>query len=103
MNNESPAAYVMVLLKAKSREEMIERYAQGAMATIAARGGEMIAGSPVPRVREGDWDGNWAAILRFPSLEDAEAWYDSTEYQPLKDLRINELEAETSHVVFIEG
>jgi len=32
----------------------------------------MIAGCATPTVKEGDWDGNPAAILRFPSLEAAE-------------------------------
>ena len=40
---------------------------------------------------EGEWDGNWAAVLRFPGMEMAEAWYNSDEYQPLWELRINEL------------
>jgi len=65
-------------------------------------GGEMIAGSPVPKVLEGGWDGNWAAILRFPSLAMAESWYNSAEYQPLKDLRINEL-TDAGRVVLIGG
>jgi len=37
----------------------------------------MIAGTPAPTVLEGKWDGSWAAILRFPSMEMAQAWYNS--------------------------
>ena len=36
-------------------------------------------------------DGNWAAVLRFPSMDAAKAWYDSPEYRPLRQLRIDEL------------
>jgi len=62
----------------------------------------MIAGSMTPRTKEGDFSGNWAAILRFPSLAAAEAWYDSADYEPFKTLRRDELTDFTS-VVFLEG
>jgi hypothetical protein len=35
--------------------------------------------------------GGWAAVLRFPNMEAAKAWYDSPEYRPLRQLRIDEL------------
>lgn len=63
----------------------------------------MLAGSPIPKVKEGEWDGNWAAVIRFPSMEAAESWYNDPEYIPLRDLRINELQTEAGRVVFIEG
>jgi len=93
MNNTTSTnpAYFMVQIRAKSLEELSERYAQLAIASLINHGGEMIAGTPAPIVLEGEWDGNWAAILRFPSLEKAKSWYSSTEYEPLKDLRVNEL------------
>jgi uncharacterized protein (DUF1330 family) len=62
----------------------------------------MIAGSMTPNTKEGSFEGNWAAVLRFPSMEVAEAWYKSTDYEPYKNLRINEL-TDFSSLVFIEG
>ena len=53
-------------------------------------GAEVIAAS-APNVLEGEWGGNWTAVVRFPSMSVAEAWYNSAEYQPLKELRIKEL------------
>ena len=91
MSETTKPAYSMVQIKAKNFEEMSQRYAQFAIPTLGKFGGEMIAGSPTPKVLEGSWDGNWAAVLRFPNMAQAEAWYNSPEYQPLKDLRINEL------------
>jgi hypothetical protein len=35
----------------------------------------MIAGSPMPTIKEGSFSLNWAAVLRFPSMKVAEAWY----------------------------
>ena len=104
MTNAAPAkpAYFMVQVKAKSLEELSVRYAQAAIASLMKLGGQMIAGTPAPTVLEGEWDGSWAAILRFPSMEMAQTWYNSPEYQPLKELRINEL-TENGQVLLIEG
>lgn len=98
----SKPAYFMVQVKAKSLEELSVRYAQAAIASLMKLGGQMIAGTPAPTVLEGQWDGSWAAILRFPSMEMAKTWYNSEEYQPLKDLRINEL-TEGGQILLTEG
>ena len=95
-------AYFMVQVKAKNLEELSVRYAQAAIASLIKMGGQMIAGSPVSTVLEGKWDGSWAAILKFPSMEMAQAWYNSPEYQPLKELRINEL-TEGGQILLLEG
>jgi len=102
MNDAAAPAYLMVQLKSKDREESMRRYGPFALATVAQFGGELLAGTPTPNVLEGGWDGNWAAILRFPSMAIAKAWYESPEYRPLKDLRINEL-TESGRVVLLEG
>jgi len=99
--NAKPA-YFMVQVKAKSLEELSVRYAQAAIASLIRLGGQMIAGTPAPTVLEGKWDGSWAAILRFPSMEMAQTWYNSPEYQPLKELRINEL-TEGGQILLVEG
>ena len=95
-------AYFMVQVKAKSLDDLSKRYAHSAIASLMKFGGEMIAGTPAPTLLEGNWDGSWAAILRFPSLEMAKTWYNSPDYQPLKELRINEL-TESGQVLLIEG
>lgn len=96
-------AYVMVHMKVNSLEELNQRYAQFAIPILYKHGGQMIAGTPTPNIKEGEWDGNWAAVLSFPSLEAAEAWYNSEEYMPFKNLRINELQTEAGRVVIIPG
>jgi uncharacterized protein (DUF1330 family) len=96
-------AYIMVQMKVKSLEELNQRYAQFAIPILHKHGGQMIAGTPTPTVKEGDWDGNWAAVLSFPSMEAAEGWYNSEEYEPYKNLRINELQSEVGRVVIIPG
>lgn len=96
-------AYIMVQMKVDSLEELNQRYAQFAIPILMKHGGQMIAGTPAPMVKEGDWNGNWAAVLQFPSMEAAEGWYNSEEYQPYKNLRINELQSEAGRVVIIAG
>ncbi|PVV51655.1 hypothetical protein DD829_20200 [Chryseobacterium sp. HMWF035] len=96
-------AYIMVQMKVNSLEELNQRYAQFAIPILMKHGGQMIAGTPAPNVKEGEWDGNWAAVLQFPSMEAAEGWYNSEEYQPYKNLRINELQSEAGRVVIIPG
>jgi len=95
-------AFLLVQVQAKNLEALVQRYAGGAIQSLAQFGGEMIAGTPAPKVFEGKWEGNWAAVLRFPSLEMAEAWYNSPEYQPWRELRIQEL-TDGGQVLLIEG
>lgn len=102
-SNFTKPAYIMVQMKVKSMEELNQRYAQFAIPILMKHGGQMIAGTPAPTVKEGEWDGNWAAVLQFPSMEAAEGWYNSEEYQPYKSLRINELQSEAGRVVIIPG
>jgi uncharacterized protein (DUF1330 family) len=101
--NVTKSAYIMVQMKVESLEELNQRYAQFAIPILHQHGGQMIAGTPAPAIKEGDWNGNWAAVLQFPSMEAAEAWYNSAEYQPYKNLRINELQSEAGRVVIIPG
>jgi uncharacterized protein (DUF1330 family) len=100
---ESKPAYIMVQMKVDSFEDLNQRYAQFAIPILMKYGGQMIAGTPAPQIKEGDWTGNWAAVLQFPSMEAAEGWYNSEEYQPYKELRINELQSEAGRVVIIPG
>ena len=91
MTDQLKPAYFTVQIKAKDFGDLLERYAKHAIPMLGKFGGEMIAGSPAPKQLEGTFEGNWAAILRFPDMAAAEAWYTSSEYRPLRDLRINEL------------
>ena len=102
MSDETAPAYVMVQINMRNPDEFNERYAQFVFPIMAKYGVQMVAGSPTPTTMEGDFDGSWAAILRFPSLEAALAWYNSSDCEPFKQLRRNEL-TDSNSVVFIEG
>lgn len=54
------------------------------------------------RSPEGSFTGNCSAVLRFPSMVLAEEWYDSVDYAPDKEMRINE-PTDFAIIVFIDG
>ncbi len=101
-DNNQKTAFFMVQIKAKSLEELSIRYAQSALASLIKHGGRMIAGTPQPEILEGEWEGSWVAILQFPNIEMAKNWYNSPEYRPLKELRINEL-TQHGQILLLEG
>lgn len=91
MVDDTTPAYAIVQMTINDPAECNERSSQFVFPIMDAFGAQMIAGSPTPQTKEGDFDGNWAAVIRFPSMQVAQAWYDSAEYRPYRDLRIKEL------------
>jgi uncharacterized protein (DUF1330 family) len=77
------------------------RYVEGVPGTVAAYDGRFLASVPEVRVLEGDWPlKNRLVLLRFPTAEQALAWYHSDEYAPLHSIRE---QSARSKFVFFEG
>jgi uncharacterized protein (DUF1330 family) len=56
-------------------------------ATVSAYGGEFVLrGNPVT-VLEGEWNHERLVMLKFPTKEKAESWYNSEGYQYAKSVR----------------
>lgn len=55
--------------------------------TVAQFGGKYLARGGETQTLEGQWNPNRLVILEFPSLEQAQAWWNSPEYAPIKQLR----------------
>lgn len=102
MSTTTPPAYFILQSKAKSFEAVMERYVSPVSPILEKYEGQVIVFSAAPQVLEGNWDGNWAVVVQFPSMERAQAFYNSAEYHPLHDLRINEL-TEDSRALLVEG
>jgi hypothetical protein len=102
MTEVAKPAYAMVQINMKNPEDFMARYAQHVMPILATWNVEMIAGTMTSETIEGEFKGNWAAILKFTSLEAAHEWYNSADYEPFKQLRLEELTDFTS-LVFLEG
>jgi uncharacterized protein (DUF1330 family)/ketosteroid isomerase-like protein len=77
-----------------------DAYREQVLPLIARFGGRnLVRGSDLV-VLEGELPLDSLVILEFPNLQSAQAFYDSPDYQPLKDLR---LQCAVSDVLLVEG
>ena len=67
---------------------------------VERAGGRYIVNGGACEIVEGDWRPTYPVILEFPTMADAHRWYNSEEYRPLLEMR---LQATRSNGVFIEG
>ena len=56
-------------------------------ATVEQYGGKFVVRGGRVNPKEGDWQPRHLLMLEFPSLEQAERWYNSPEYKPLIAIR----------------
>ena len=79
-------AYLVATVTVRDPEKM-ETYAAAAGATLAAHGGEFVLDGQLAENLTGKWAAPGVALVRFPCVEAARAWYHSPEYQALAALR----------------
>jgi uncharacterized protein (DUF1330 family) len=71
-------------------------YGEQVEATMAAYGGRYRRGlAHRLEVLEGDWHPRALGMLEFPTFEQAQAWYHSPEYAPLKPIRLTNASNDT--------
>lgn len=92
-------AYFVIDVKIHDPEG-IKPYQEKVAETYAPFGGERIVAGGLPQAIEGASPLGRIVILRFPSLEQAHAWHDSSAYQSIIGHR---LAAAVSHAYFVEG
>ncbi|MEZ5557919.1 MAG: DUF1330 domain-containing protein [Pseudomonadales bacterium] len=63
-------------------------YGAAAGPTVAAHGGEVIAFDVAAETIEGQPPGPQTVIIKFDSVEQAKAWYESAEYQAVVGKRL---------------
>jgi uncharacterized protein (DUF1330 family) len=68
--------------------------------TVAQFGGRFLARGGKVETLEGDWAPQRLVILEFPSVQQAKAWADSSEYAPAKSLRH---QTARSRMIVVEG
>jgi uncharacterized protein (DUF1330 family) len=95
-----PAAYIIVEMKIADPERYKE-YMAAAPATIAAAGGEYLVRGGRHESLEGDWQPARVAVLRFPSYEQAKAWYDGQLYRAARARRAGA--TEYFNMIVVEG
>lgn len=87
MTERVPCYAVAYLRDVVFGDEVIE-YMRQIDDTLAPFGGEFVVHGGDLDVREGSWDGA-LVIIRFPDRPSAVQWYESTDYQRILPLRLN--------------
>jgi len=95
-----PATYIIVEMKV-SDPERYKEYMAAAPATIAAAGGEYLVRGGRQETLEGDWQPARVAVLKFPSYEQAKAWYEGEAYRTVRAKRAGA--TEYFNMIVVEG
>ena len=94
------AAYLIYSREEITDREKSVRYGELAVPQIREFGGEVLVARGNVRALEGDWAPMAVTILRFETTEALMAWYDSPEYAPLKQMR---LESNIGDIIVVDG
>jgi uncharacterized protein (DUF1330 family) len=95
-----PQAYIVVEMNITDMEQY-KKYMAEAPAVVAQYGGEYLVRGGRHDVFEGNWKPARLAVLRFPSMEQARAFYDSKDYQAVRAKRLGA--TEFFDMVCVEG
>jgi uncharacterized protein (DUF1330 family) len=80
-------AYYVVEVNVRDVDKYRNDYASHVAATLAPYGGRYLAAGGRTESIEGAPPASRVSILEFPSVEKAEAWYNSPEYNKIKPVR----------------
>jgi uncharacterized protein (DUF1330 family) len=98
--NESMPAYFWVDIREIKDAAKMDEYRSRVAPTVEKFGGRyLVRGGPF-EVVEGTYQPVRLAMLEFPSMDQARSWYDSQEYQELKQMRLT---ATVSNGFFMTG
>ncbi len=75
-----PSAYIIANVTVTNPEQYAE-YRKLSTIAVQAHGAEFCVRGGSVEVLEGDWTPDRVVILKFPSVEQAKAYYHSVEYQ----------------------
>ena len=92
--------YIVAQITVKNYQKYITEYGRPLAAMVRQFGGEILVATNQAIALEGSWHGNWTVIIRFPSVDAAQACYGSPDYAPLKDNRVGSLTTDGNVVVF---
>jgi uncharacterized protein (DUF1330 family) len=79
-------AYILAEVEVLDKERY-ETYKQMVPASLAVYGGKFIVRGGRTETLEGTWSPKRLVVLEFPSVEQAKAWWGSSEYAEAKALR----------------
>ncbi|MGE0627972.1 MAG: DUF1330 domain-containing protein [Hyphomicrobiaceae bacterium] len=93
------AAYLIANIQVKDPAKY-EEYKKGVAATSDKFGGKFLARGGASKTLEGDVTAGRVVIIEFPDMAKLQAWYNSSDYAPLLDLR---KAASDGHLMAVEG
>ena len=93
------AAYVIADVDVHD-SALFEEYRKIVPGTIAQYGGKYLVRGGAMESKEGGWTPKRVVVLEFPTMEQANKWYHSTEYAPALAMR---LKAAKAKMVIVEG
>jgi uncharacterized protein (DUF1330 family) len=82
------AAYVIYARREEIDEGKSRQYSKLVVPQIREFGGELVSARGKVDVLEGEWQPKSITILKFESKQALMNWYQSSEYAPLKQLRL---------------
>lgn len=94
------AAYIIVDMQITDMEQY-KQYMAAAPAAVAAAGGEYLVRGGRFEVMEGNWQPARVAMLRFPSFEQAKAFYDCELYRQARTKRAGA--TQFFNMILVEG
>ena len=94
-----PSAYVLANVHVTNPAQY-EEYKRLSTIAMKAHGAEVCVRGGKTEVLEGDWTPHRVVLLKFPSVEQAKAFYHSTEYKAAIEARKN---IAVMRMVLIEG
>ena len=95
----STPVYLIAQIDVKEYESYLSEYGFPLLEQLTEIGAEVLAADASIDVLEGNWPGNWVAIIKFPSSEVMSNFYTSDKYAPLKALRIEKLSNDGTVIV----
>jgi uncharacterized protein (DUF1330 family) len=81
-----PVAYVIAEIEI-TKPEGYREYTTMVPATVEQYGGRFLVRGGKSQVLEGDWAERRRVVIEFPSMDAARKWWDSPEYEPLREIR----------------
>lgn len=93
-------AYIFARLTVKDFGDYLPTYGAGFMELLPKYEGELLSATTDAKVVEGESDGNWTVLVKFPSRARAEEFYYSDDYAPLIELRTKTLGTTGSLILF---
>ena len=93
-------AYVIADVRDAWDADALNEYRRRNTDAVANHGGRFVIRGGEHEVLEGEWDTRRIVLIEFPDTDAARAWWNSDEYEAIKELRRG---ASTTNIVLVDG